>query len=761
MLFKKLVRTFFSYKAQFISMIIMISIGLGVFVGFNMEWKIIDKSVNTYFEETNFPDYFVYSENIFNNDDLTKIKNIDGVSDASLYLSMQTNVVDTDKTLFLTCMNEKYLDFKYIEGEEYNVDLDGVWLSDKYALKNNIKIGDKIKVKYNTITIEREVIGTIKSSMYLICVQSTSQLMPDYEACGYFFISPKSLIKEFNKYGLQNISYPEIIISSKLEKKVIEEEINKALSKTNLVLGRDANVNYSGPSGEIEEGKTMGSIIPVLFLVIAILTMVTTMHRITNNERIQIGTLKALGFKDRRIIFHYSAYGLFIGVIGSIIGIAFGFLIAYYIIFSGNMMSIYLDLPKWYWAMPAFCYVSLILLNLFLLLTCFLSVYSNLKGMPVEALRGKNIGKVRRGLLDKWAIGRHLGFANVYNIRDLKRHKSRSFMTLFGVVGCMILLVAAFAMKETFKSFLDTINNDIYTYNSQISLSANTTNSKVVELMDLYEADSKGSLSISLDDEAISLDIYDIKYNNINIMDKNNKRIAIPNDGALICMRVADMGYKVGDVITIAPYGTNEKYMFPIKGIIRSFTEKNVIINSEYAKNISLNYQIQNLYTKTKASDISENEFVDSIQTKEAIMKSFNSMTDMMNLSITVLTIASVVLGVVVLYNLGMMSYIERFKEMATLKVVGFNDRKIARLLISQNMWLTIIGIIIGLPLGLLTINEVVKSLASEYELKVKAGALTYLVSILLTFFVSLVVAMVVARRNKRIDMVSALKGID
>ncbi|UKI49605.1 MAG: FtsX-like permease family protein [Clostridium sp.] len=90
-------------------------------------------------------------------------------------------------------------------------------------------------------------------------------------------------------------------------------------------------------------------------------------------------------------------------------------------------------------------------------------------------------------------------------------------------------------------------------------------------------------------------------------------------------------------------------------------------------------------------------------------MKSFNSMTDMMNLSITVLTIASVVLGVVVLYNLGMMSYIERFKEMATLKVLGFNDRKIARLLISQNMWLTIIGIIIGLPLGLLTINGVVK----------------------------------------------------
>lgn len=761
MLFKKLVRTFFSYKAQFISMIIMISIGLGVFVGFNMEWKIIDKSVNTYFEETNFPDYFVYSENIFNEDDLTKIKNIDGVDNASLYLSMQTNVVDTDKTLFLTCMNEKYLDFKYIEGKEYNDDLDGVWLSDKYALKNNIKIGDKIKVKYNTITIEREVIGTIKSSMYLICLQSTSQLMPDYEACGYFFMSPKSLIKEFNKYGLQKISYPEIIISSKLEKKVIEEEINKALSKTTLVLGRDANINYSGPSGEIEEGKTMGSIIPVLFLVIAILTMVTTMHRITNNERIQIGTLKALGFKDRRIIFHYSAYGLFIGVIGSIFGIAFGFLIAYFIIFSGNMMSMYLDLPKWYWAMPAFCYVSLILLNLFLLLACFLSVYNNLKGMPVEALRGKNIGKVRRGLLDKCAIGHHLGFANVYNIRDLKRHKSRSFMTLFGVVGCMILLVAAFAMKETFKSFLDTIDNDIYTYNSQISLSANTTNSKAVELMNLYEADSKGSLSISLDDEAISLDIYDIRYNNINIMDKNNKRIAIPNDGALICIRVADMGYKVGDMITIAPYGTNEKYMVPIKGIIRSFSEKNVIINSEYAKNINLNYQIQNLYTKTKASDISENELIDSIQTKEAIMKSFNSMTDMMNLSITVLTIASVVLGVVVLYNLGMMSYIERFKEMATLKVVGFNDRKIARLLISQNMWLTIIGIIIGLPLGLLTINEVVKSLASEYELKVKAGALTYLVSILLTFFVSLVVAMVVARRNKRIDMVSALKGID
>ena len=131
---------------------------------------------------------------------------------------------------------------------------------------------------------------------------------------------------------------------------------------------------------------------------------------------------------------------------------------------------------------------------------------------------------------------------------------------------------------------------------------------------------------------------------------------------------------------------------------------------------------------------------------------------DLMNKMIWLLVIAAVILGIVVLYNLGIMSYTERYREMATLKVVGFRDSRIGRLLIIQNMWLTVIGILIGIPAGVGVLQYLLTALASEYELKLVLGPATWLVSVLLTFGVSLAVGLMISRKNRTIDMVAALK---
>lgn len=114
-----------------------------------------------------------------------------------------------------------------------------------------------------------------------------------------------------------------------------------------------------------------------------------------------------------------------------------------------------------------------------------------------------------------------------------------------------------------------------------------------------------------------------------------------------------------------------------------------------------------------------------------------------------------------VLYNLGIMSYTERYREMATLKVVGFKDKKIGRLLIDQNMWLSLIGVVIGIPLGILTLDYLLKALAGEYEMSLTVSAVAYIISVMLTFGMSLPVSLMVARKNKKIDMVEALKGAE
>ena len=121
----------------------------------------------------------------------------------------------------------------------------------------------------------------------------------------------------------------------------------------------------------------------------------------------------------------------------------------------------------------------------------------------------------------------------------------------------------------------------------------------------------------------------------------------------------------------------------------------------------------------------------------------------------------AILLGAVVLYNFGIMSYTERYREMATLKVVGFKDKKIGRLLIDQNMWLSLTGVVIGIPLGILTLDYLLKALAGEYEMSLTVSAVAYVISVMLTFGMSLPVSLMVARKNKKIDMVEALKGAE
>lgn len=148
-------------------------------------------------------------------------------------------------------------------------------------------------------------------------------------------------------------------------------------------------------------------------------------------------------------------------------------------------------------------------------------------------------------------------------------------------------------------------------------------------------------------------------------------------------------------------------------------------------------------------------------QDKAQLMESFDSFVQIMDSMVFILVIAAVILGIVVLYNLGVMSYVERSRELATLKVLGFRNRAIGRLLISQNIWLTVIGVMIGIPAGVGVLQWLITALAGEYEMKLMLGPLTYAISVLLTFGVSLLVGLMVARKNKKIDMVEALKYSD
>lgn len=795
MLLRKLLRTAWSYKAQFLSMIIMMTLGIGIFLGFNMEWKTIEYDVGKFFEETKYADYRLYSESGFTKDDLEKIASIDGVDAATRYFSVNLEIKGDSKKALALDVSENYSVsiFTLISGDGYDENGDGIWLSDKFAKLNDIEIGDALTLEFQGLDIESRVVGLIKAGEHMICLADSNQVMPDFNTFGYAYISPSKLgaiirekalntvTDELKKAGVPadtakeqaeamltdgmlteatDRAFPQINLISGLEKSELEEAVKEKLGKTLMVVSKDDHAVYKEAMGEATEGKAMGSILPVLFLAIAILTMVTTMHRIATKEKTQIGVLKALGFKNRTILLHYSFYGLFIGIVGSALGAVLGYFVCKFIMSENGMMGTYFDMPDWSAATPAFCYPIIAGTVLLLALISFLSVRAQLRGTAADALRPYTPKKMKKSVIEKLPFFGKMSFATKWNLRDLMRHKSRFAMTLVGIVGCMILLVGGLGMRDTMAGFLDLLDNGVSHYATKVNIVENSEREKVDRLIAYLDADWESYLGISIDGYTATLDIVHNENGRFSVIDEDNKEIDLRDDGVYLCLRLSDRA-QIGEYIEFSPYGGEETYRVKVVGYNRSIMTESVTMTDKCADELGIKYSVSAVYTNKDSSEIPSSELISGKQDKRQLMDSFGSFVQIMDSMVLILVVAAVILGIVVLYNLGVMSYVERSRELATLKVLGFRSKKIGQLLISQNVWLTVIGVLLGLPAGVGTLYWMITALAGEYEMKLMLGPLTYSVSILLTFGVSLLVGWMVARKNKKIDMVEALKNAE
>lgn len=759
MLFRKFWRTFLLYKIQFFSMIIMIALGVGIFLGFNIEWVSIKKNTDIFFEETNLSDFKILNEFGFTKEDVDTLSLDPQIKIASRSLSIQTDVKNkVDNTITLTVVEKEGIsNFITVKGAEYDKNsLNGIWLSNTYAKKNEISIGDEVTLIYENIEITGEIKGLIHSGEYMVCVRDETQLMPDYKTHGYAYISP---MMYHNLLGFA--FYPQINVITDLNKKDFNNLVKNTFNKSLVVLSKDENISYSGTQNEIEEGKTMASILPVIFLFVGTLTMVTTMHRLVTKEKTQIGTLKALGFKNKKLAKHYTSYSIIVAILGMIFALGIGYLIALYIFKPGGAMMDYLDLPKVKLYMPLFCILTMIGLVIVLTLIGYLSIRNILKGTVADTLKPYIPKKAKRVLFEKTKLWNKLGFGTKWNIRDSMRHKLRTLMSIIGVIGCTAIVIASLGINDTMDSFLNLNYNKAMLYNTKINLVKNISIDKTDELITKYNGDSSGSISVQLEEKVISLDVYDLKNNYVRFPNKDNVFENIENNGAYLSTRVANQfNLKTGDEFEIDIFGTNQTYKLKVNGIIRSLSES-VVITKEYASEIGLSYKIDSIYTQTKSQDIALEESMLNVQSKQNLIDTFDKFIEIMNVIVSVLILIAIILGVVVLYNLGNMSYTERYREMATLKVVGFKDKKISSLLVGQNFGVTLIGLVIGIPLGAIILSYLTDALASKYEMISVIKWYTYLITIIMIIGLSLLVSFMVSRKNKTINMVEALKGVD
>ena len=787
MLFRKMVRDIKSNLSQFITIFLMVFIGIMAYCGIEAYMDGMKKTADVFYSENNLQDLNVVGNN-FTLDDLYKVKKMNNVNDDERKLSV-TGTTDNDNTLLLNFIESNNISKFYLfSGEKFDVNKSGVWLDNFYAIENNLKVGDVISVKYDGFTLHEKIRGLINVPDHLYDVRDSSELYPDRSNFGFAYLSilevPEDYIKSkaMEKLGINDekafdmyvkdfnykdyLVFNNMMVDIKNKNKIddvknnIEDEIKNALAIINI----EDSQSYVTYQGEIDEGKTYVGVFSGLFLFIAMLSVITTMSRVLKRQRIQIGTLKALGFKNFKILMHYIGYGFWVSLIASILG-----LIAGYYLIGGLFISLemaFFEIPNGHPSMNITSYIVALLVVLIVCLIAFFTCQKILKENPAETLRneiprvkGKSLNITTKGIFKK------MNFSSKWNIRDIFRNKLRMFMGLVGSTGCCMLIVCAFGMLDSMNYFVDLQFEKLYNFNYKITLKDNISNSSFESLEDKYGNKTSKTYGIEIKNngkrEANNIFVTDAG-NLVRFIDNRGNYKNIDSDeGVYITYKLASVkGYELGDKITWHIYGDDKYYTSRIVGFNKDPQNQNVTMTRSYLESLGIEYKPDSLYTNKDLSNVKEIDGAEVIQDIGVLKEGMNNMLSTMKTMIILIIGIAIVLGVVIIYNLGILSYNEKQYQFATLKVLGFRDRQIKKIFIKQNNWIAFISALLGLPLGFYLTDWLFKTAIEEhYDFGASIMAGTYVIAFAGTFVVSYVVSRFLARKIDNIDMVSSLKG--
>ena len=744
---KKMLRDIKLNKMQFFNIFIMIFLGVFVFAGVHAYMDGMKVSGDKYYETNNFQDIWLSGEN-FTEEDLGKVKRIENVKDAERILSIRTELENFDNVALETNFIESNRISKMyiVEGEKFSKDKKGIWL-DSYLAKNlNLNVGDKITLNYKDSKITEKIVGLVNTPDHMYFVKDDTEIFPTHKDFGFVYLS----INEFPlEYSIFNKVIVDIDDTSKIEetKSIIENNVQSAIAVTD----RNSSVSYESYNSEIEEGDTYSRVFTFLFLFIAILSVVTTMNRFVKKERTQIGTLKALGFKNSKIMKHYVSYGFYISLIASILGIVVGrFTLGTFFL---NTEASYFEIPVYNTVIVSQVYILAICVVFIITLVTYLSCRGILKESAVEALRVE-VPKVKNTKFNFTTKGifRKASISTRWNLRDIGRNKSRSLMAIVGIIGCTMLLVCAFGMLDTMNAYLDWEFDTINNFEYKISLSNNYTDEQLKNLTDKYGKSTSQNLGIEIKTgdkkETNSLIVNDAKES-LRYTNHNKEYMYLEDNGIYITEKLSEKyGLDIGDEISWHIFGDDTWYICKIVGINRDPQSQILNMTRKYYESLSLKYRADSLYTNDDLSNVKTLEGVDTIQSITNLKSGMQSMLSTMKTMIVILIAVSAILGFVIIYNLGILSFSEKQYQFATLKVLGFKNKQISKIFVKQNLWIAVVGIIIGLPLGYLMTDYIFKSaLGDNYDFSASIKLISYMYSAIGSFVVAVFVNKVLARK--------------
>lgn len=570
-----------------------------------------------------------------------------------------------------------------------------------------------------------------------------------------------------------------------------EAELKEFDDIKSYVFTRDDNPGYAEFNDNAGRVDAVASVFPVFFLLVAILVCVTTMTRMVEERRTEIGTFKALGYSNGTIISKYVIYSTTAGVTGCTVGCVVGCAALPNIIFNAYAMMYHIKdmdaVVPWHYIILGFI-VAVICTALVSWFTCRRELHQR----PAALMRPKTPKAGKRNLLERIGfVWKRLKFTSKVTARNLFRYKARFFMTVIGVAGCTALILAAFGLMDSIGGIVDKQFGEINKYNLSIVFSEAKTDQKAFEVADkIGESYSiKNSMAIYQDEITVYDNETDTTYGDTYIIVPSNpkelrsvidlhdrqtgKGVELTDGGCVMTEKLADrMGLKIGEEFKITD-SSDKEVTLKLSAVCENYLYSYVYISPDYYNSCfgsKAAYNILDTYLDCNdeverdalASGLLESDEIITVSYSDSGVENFRKMLTTLNMVVYVMIISAGALAFVVLYNLTNINIAERAREIATIKVLGFYNREVSEYIYRENIILTIIGALFGLFLGVFLNGFIIQTV--EVDIVMFGRDImpqSFLFALGLTFLFAIIVNFFMYFKMRGIDMVESLKSIE
>ncbi|MCR5575559.1 MAG: ABC transporter permease [Oscillospiraceae bacterium] len=763
---KKLLRDMRENAMQFVAMILLCFLGTWCFSGLDGTWRLMDHTVETYFEESCLADFWVNAASL-SRQDLKRIAHVEGVAAVQPRTSLLADVEDLGEGVEAALEiyeGDFVLNKPYLRAGSMLTpgDAKGCLMEEQFAAAHGLRPGDSVTLTVAGRRTRFVIRGTVLSAEYTI---TSKEYSPDPEHYGFIILFHDAV---------PALPYTNALVklAPGADKDKAEAALEAAVPAA-LVVSSASHRNISLARSYADMFRGMTYVFPVVAFSVAALIMVSTLKRMIDKERLEIGTLKALGYTRRQIRRHYLWYALLPSTVGSVIGLYVGRYTLPDVLW--NMMVHNSRYPYMLRApISPIAYGMTVMSVVLSVLICQLTLGSSLREQTAELMRPKPPKSGTHILLERWgSLWRRLSFNSKMITRNLLRNKGRTFILLVGILCCNMLIIATFGLQESITAFMRQYYGGTLTYELRAELKdgragtlesyRNRLHAEVLEGVMEKTVTLHGShanraclLTVMKDDQTI--------YR----LAADQSVLPLPEEGAVISRKLASVvGIEPGDTVRMYLVGETEPLEIGIRGFAETNSGQGLFMSqTAWEKLRKGDFAVTALLIRGADEqclrEIDDMDEVDRVRRLEEQFNDGMTLLDATATAFSILSGAALGLAFVICYNMGLMNFTERVRDYATLKVLGYRLREIRALMLRERVLTAVLGVLLGIAPGVALVDIILHT--CEFEAMVFVSFVSFRsvwMASVITFAFTVSVEWLLTRKVRGIDMVEALKSVE